>query len=271
MFKNYLLTLLRNFRRNKFNTAINVFGMAISIACCIAIYIFVKHEKTFDNFHAKKERIYRIVYDEQTDAGIEHSGELPFAAAKSMRTDFPQLEAVTQVYVQNKAVVSLEGKDGNKKIFEENEMMYADEYFLQTFDYVLLAGTNGKLLTQPDEIVLTRKLADRYFGSEFQMQYSNLIGSIVTVNKKPYHISAILEDAPRNSNFTFKMLLPFKVYEINNPGLVNSWKDVYSESFVFALLPANYRRASFETALQAFKNKHLEKKAPGISVTMRNR
>ncbi len=107
--------------------------------------------------------------------------------------------------------------------------------------------------------MLTRKLADRYFGSAFQQQYSNLIGRLVTVNKKPYHISAILEDAPRNSNITFSIILPFKVFENNNQKLVNNWKEIYSESFVFAMLPANYRIASFEAALQPFKNKYLDK------------
>lgn len=72
MFKNYLTTAYRNLVRNKVNTFINIAGLAVSIACCIVIYVFIKHEKTFDSFHKNSDRIYRIVSDNKSSQGVSH-------------------------------------------------------------------------------------------------------------------------------------------------------------------------------------------------------
>ena len=115
MFRNYLVTIFRNLVRNKVNTFINVAGLAISIACCIVIYVFVKHENTFDNFHRKADRIYRVVADYRgTETG--HAGYVNFALAKAMRNDFPHLETVTQVYVNNNAVIGVPTSSGARNV-----------------------------------------------------------------------------------------------------------------------------------------------------------
>src|SRR4051812_19995213 len=120
MFRNYLITTFRNLLRNKVNTFINVAGLAISIACCIVIYVFMKHENTFDNFHSKADRIYRVVADYQ-GTEVEHMGYVNFALAKAMRNDFPNLETVTQIYLNNNAVIQVPTSSGARKLFEENE------------------------------------------------------------------------------------------------------------------------------------------------------
>src|SRR5687767_8876791 len=108
MLKNYLVTIFRNLTRNKLGTVINVTGLAVSIACCIAIYVFLKHEKTFDNFHSKADRIYRIVFEDKTTHGTSYGGYTSFAVAKALRSDFPQLETVTQIYVRNSVIVQID-------------------------------------------------------------------------------------------------------------------------------------------------------------------
>ena len=140
MFKNYLITTYRNLFRNKINTIINITGLTVSIACCVFIYVFVRHEKTFDSFHANADRIYRIVSDDRNAQGASYQGYVSFPVAKALRNDFPNLETVTQVYVNNMAVVSINDASSAKKVFEEKEMTFADEYFLKTFDYPVLAG-----------------------------------------------------------------------------------------------------------------------------------
>src|SRR3954454_14687014 len=132
MFHNYLITTIRNLLRNKAGSVINIIGLAVSIACCIAIYVFVRHEETFDDFHTKAGRIYRIVLDNSTSQGTEHNGYVAFPTATALRNDFPNLEMVTQMYVSNTAIVQIPDIAGGTKKFEEKEATYADEFFFKT-------------------------------------------------------------------------------------------------------------------------------------------
>ena len=259
MFKNYLVTVFRNMVRNKVNTVINITGMAISIACCIVIYVFVKHEKTFDSFQSKADRIYRLVADSKGTEGVFFQGYTNFAAASALRNDFPDLETVTQVYTNNNAIVAITEPGAERKMFQENEMTFVDEEFLKTFDFKLLAGNRESILKSPDEVVLTKKLADKFFGNSYNDRYNELIGKSIVVNKLPYKISGILKDIPRNTNITFRMLLPIKVFFRENKNLVNNWKETYSASYTFITLPKNYSPARFDAALVPFKNKYLDK------------
>lgn len=210
MLRNYLITTLRNFRRNKVNTLVNVAGLALSIACGIFIYAFVKHEYTFDDFHSQADHIYRIVSQHQESQGTSYQGYVAFPLTHALRQDFPELEYVTQVYNNLTATIKIQSEVSTVHLFEEREIAYADEYFLKTFDYELLAGSSEKLLVKPDEVILTKKLADKLFANEQQSQYSELIGRTLFIDKNPYQVSAILQDIPRNTNITFRILLPIK-------------------------------------------------------------
>ncbi len=261
MLKNYLITTFRNLTRNKFNSLINIAGLAISIACCIFIYVLIKHEKSFDSFHANSNRIYRIVSDEKNSQEEAHNGYVNFALANALRNDYPNLATVTQVYMNIYSIININEPSGNKKTLEEKEVAYADEFFLKTFDYKILAGQADNLLARPDEVVLTKQIADKFLGKNYEDQYDKLIGKTITVNKNDYKISAVLQDIPRNTNIPFRMLLPFKDFFKRNPRLVDNWKEMYSESYTFVTLPNNYTPQQFDAALVSFKNKYLDKEA----------
>lgn len=259
MIKNYLITTYRNLVRNKVNTVINITGLAISIACCIFVYVFIQHEKTFDKFHSKADRIYRIVFDDKDNGNTSYNGVVPFPTATALRNDFPQLETVTQLYTNHTAIVSITGENGQQKVFEDNELTYADAGFFKTFDFTILAGNKTNLLTEPNEVILSKKLADNYFGKIYAADYAEIVGRMITVNKKVYRISAVMADMPRNSNVACHMLLPFSVFEKDNQELVKSWKDLFSQSYTFVTLPKNHSAAQFDAALVSFKNKYLDK------------
>ncbi len=259
MFKNYFITTIRNLLRNKVNSIINIIGLSVSIACCIAIYVFIKHEETFDAFHAKADRIYRVVHDTKTSQGMEYGGSASFPLATALRADFPQLETITQLYTGNHVVVQVKDAAGNAKKFEDKQMTYADGDFFKTFDFPLLAGSKNKLLSSPDEVVLSRTLADNFFGKKYSDQYDQLIGKTIIVNKSPYRISAIMEDMPRNSNIACHLLISYANFAKSNERVMQDWKNFWSESYAFVTLPENYSRAQFEKALIPFKNKYLDK------------
>lgn len=258
MLANYVKTTTRNLYRNKLNTLINVVGLTVSIACCIVVYVFVKNEKTFDGFHSKADRTYRIVFDDKTANNIEYAGYTSFPVAKALRADFPQLEYVTQLYVRNYSVIQIPTeKNASRRLFDEQEVTYADENFLKIFDFPLLAGNRNKLLGSPGEVVLTQRLADKFFGDTYKKDYNSLIGKTIMINKAPYRISGILKNMPRNSNVACNMLLSFKDFEKHNPAIMQNWVDTYSEHYVFVTMPENYTPQQFDKALVAFKNKYL--------------
>ncbi len=259
MFKNYFLTTLRNLLRHKVNSIINVIGLSVSIACCISIYVFIKHEETFDAFHAKANRIYRVVHDTKTSQGIDYGGSAAFPLATALRADFPLLETVTQLYAGNHVVVQIADTAGASKKFEDKQMTYADGDFFKTFDFPLLAGSRDKLLSSPDEVVLSKTVADNFFGKAYSNHYDRLIGKIITVNKSPYRIAAVMQDMPRNSNIACHLLVSYANFAKGNAKVMQDWKNLWSESYTFVTLPENYSRAQFEKALATFKNKYLDK------------
>lgn len=260
MFRNYFITTFRNLTRNKVNTVINVTGLAVSIACCIFIYVLAKHERTFDAFHSKAKQTYRVVYDYKVAEGIEHEGFMFFPVAAALRNDFPELENVTQVY-NNRAVISVTDAAGERSNFEEPEMTYADEWFLKTFDYTVLAGNaSSTLLSQPDEAVLTKSIADKIFGVH-NNTYNDVIGKVITINKNDYRVTAVLQDVPRNANITFKVLISFKSYAARNPNIMQSWKDTYSNSYTFVTLPERVSPVHIEAGMQSMVKKYMDQEA----------
>lgn len=236
MLRNILLTSLRNLKRNKVNTLINVLGLAVSIACSLSIYAFVRHEYSFDHFHQKADRTYRVVEHYQSPDGLAKQGYATFPLAEAVREEVPEAALVTQVFNELDAIVKVPDGAGNYKLFEEDEMAYADHYFIQTFDYTFLAGKPEQLLRTAEEVVLTRTLADKFFGNEFQNRYAALLGKSLIINNTSYQVSAVIEDVPRNSNVTFRLLLPYLSFERKHPSRASNWDSTNSGSYVFVTL-----------------------------------
>ena len=258
MFKNYLLTTLRNFRRNKMNTLINGAGLALSMACCIAIYAFVKHEYSFDSYHTKADQIYRVVGQYQGNEGINYQGSVTYPLASALRNDFPDLPLVTQVVTNNEAILKTSDEASPILVnFEQGlGMAYADAYFLRMFDHPLLAGNQKTLLTTPDEVVLTQEIADRLYGKDYAGRYDELLGKTLIVNQEPYRVSGVLRDVPSTSNVVFKLLLPLQAFERERPWLEDAWGSVNSNWFAFVLLLESENPSKLESQLVGFKDKY---------------
>ena len=258
MFKNYLLTTLRTFRRNKMNTLINGAGLALSMACCIAIYVFVEDEYTFDSYHRQADQIYRVVGQFEGNEGVQYEGSVTYPLAKAMRNDFPDLPLVTQVVAFHEAI--LKTSDEASPLLTDtqrgNGLTYADQYFLRMFDHPLLAGDTKSILTTPSEVVLTQELADRLYGHDYQDRYDELLGKTLIVNQEPYQISGVARNVPQNSNITFDLLLPIQAYERDRDWLEDAWGNINSDWFTFVLLPESESPERVESQLVAFTDKY---------------
>src|SRR6478672_3943723 len=119
MFKNYFLTAVRNLRRNKAYATINVVGLSIGIAASLLLFLVLQFETSFDNFHQKKERIYRLGTQLHDQDGVNYTGSVSFPTAPALRIDFPQIRDVAAIFKNGVQVTIDEGKKGLKKLNED--------------------------------------------------------------------------------------------------------------------------------------------------------
>lgn len=170
MIKQYLHSLIRNIRRDIYQSGLNIFGLTIGCAAIIFIAAYINHEINFDTFHSKADLIYRIVADVkigETEV-INTDSENPIALA--VKNDLPEVEEATRIYFKRNQVL----KAGDNNIIEE-KLFYADKNIFDIFDFELSEGDKRTALAQPNSIVITKAFGNKYFGN------APLIGKTIDV------------------------------------------------------------------------------------------
>ena len=211
MLKNYFNTAIRNLFRNKVYAFINISGLALGISCCLLISLYVYDEMNFDNFHAGKDRLYRVAADLYLNNEKTTTGLTSLAVGPSLEEDFPEVEAaVRMMSMGNKITIRYEDK-----MFYEEGLFLTDSTYFKVFSFDLLAGHPDQVLTRPKTIVLTKTLADKYFGHE------EAVGKVILINNKEYEVVGVMQDPPSNTDLQFKGLasinsLPKEVAETFN-------------------------------------------------------
>ncbi len=208
MLKNYLLVALRNLRRNKIFSFINIVGLALGIACSLLIILWVQDEKSMDSFHANRSRLYNIYERQYYDGRIEAGYFTPGQLAQEMKKKMPEIEqAVNYGFYDN----SLTFQGGDKIIKEEGS--YAGADFFSMFSFPLLMGNAATALNDPSSISISKKMAIHFFGSP-----EAAIGKAIRCeNKRDFKVSAVFEDVPHTSSFKFDFLINwFYFLEENN-------------------------------------------------------
>lgn len=200
MIKNYIKTAWRNLWKNKIFSALNIVGLAVGMAACIVIMLFVFYENSFDNFHTKN--IYRL-NEVQTFPGMaaQKVGLSMPAMAPTLKLEFPQVKNYTRAKWRNKYPLT----HNNKRLFLE-QALAVDSTFLQLFDFALLSGDRKSALIKPNSIILTETTAKKIFGN------TNVVGKTIThygENKGDtvnFAITGVLKDVPENSHMQFEAL-----------------------------------------------------------------
>lgn len=220
MLTNYLKIAFRHLRKKKFYTFINVIGLGIGMACCLLISLYVLDELSYDSFHEKADRIYRVTVDARIGESLlsaghanEHMGEV--------LDEIPEVEAVTRVRDNPNRIVRLQDE-----VFLENNIIEVDSSFFHIFTFPLLEGHAANTLQEPASVVLTAHMAEKYFGT-----VQGVVGHILEINDEPYTVTAVIANPPRQAHFHFDMAVPIR-YQI--PQNVN-WLDL-GENFTYVLL-----------------------------------
>ncbi len=218
MYSNYVKVTLRNLSKNLSYTVINIAGLSIGLLCFILIFTYVKHELSFDKFHENQSRIYRIPM-----TWLFGETEFPTPAATTIAgplvtTEIPGAEKFVRFTSPRNTLV----KTG-ASIFEEKGFLYADSTLFDIFSFEMLEGNPATALIDPNSVVLSRQMAIKYFGSDWQR--SVVTGQSLDINNgKNFRISGVMEDLPDNSHIQFDFVASFSSLPESNkePGWDNS-------------------------------------------------
>jgi putative ABC transport system permease protein len=197
MLKNYFTIALRNIRKHSFYSTINIFGLAVGVAACLFIMLYITDELSYDKFHKDAEVIYRLgLHGKIAGQEINTSTTCP-PLAQAMMREIPGVEQTTRINRRDNVVF----KNGDKS-FVEDKVFSADSNFFQFFTFKLVQGDPTTVLKEPNTIVLTPDLATKYFAGD-------AIGKIITVgnDNKAMKVTGIAEAPPHNSHFRFAALI----------------------------------------------------------------
>jgi putative ABC transport system permease protein len=207
MIGNYLKVASRNILKRKLYSFINAFGLSIGLAFCILIYLFISDEKSFDQFHANKERIYRLhatnfneeAYSKGEKDFFSSHAYLPAKLGEVVRDELAEVEHMSRFNSGHDVVMRVDDK-----IFKES-VAFIDSGFFKMFSFRVIAGNSAKFLSASNELVITPEVATRYFGKE------DPIGRDVSIEingqQKPFVIAGVIDKAPGNSSLDYNILI----------------------------------------------------------------
>ncbi|HXB43067.1 MAG TPA: ABC transporter permease, partial [Puia sp.] len=197
MVKNYFKTALRNLRKNKLYSAINISGLSIGLTDCLLIGIYIGHEWSYDKFNANAPRIARVTMEYSISGTISTAATTGTKVGPQFKRMFPAIKEYVRTFIGSRIV-----KTGGK-LFQEPRILFADQPFFNIFSYRILEGNGATALDAPNKIVISQSMAKKYFGPE------EGLGKILTLDKNDFTVSAICEDAPQNAQIKFDFVTQF--------------------------------------------------------------
>ena len=202
MFNNHIKIAIRHFLRHKGFSFINIFGLAIGIACCLMIVLFVLDEVSFDRYHENADQIYRVGINGYIN-NTSFQGVVTCAPmAQTLVREYPEVTAATRL--RNFGFPVFRYGD---KVYSEERVFWVDQSFFDVFSVSFIKGDIKTALQEPNTIVLTRSMAIKYFGDE-----DPLGKSLNADNRRDYLITGVIEDTPRNSHFHYDFLASLSTY-----------------------------------------------------------
>lgn len=259
MFKNYLKITWRNIRKQKFYATLNILGLTIGMTCCFLIFMYVRFELSYDQFHKHGDQIYRVVTDVKTPTELIEGDITSGPMGPNMKADFPEVLNMVRL----NTTTMLVQKDGNS--YREEHVIEADSTFFRVFTFPLIMGNEATALKEPFSVVLTRAAARKYFGDANPLGQTLLTGG----NKYPVKVTGILKDVPENSHIPFDMILSLTTTTIGlKYELDKNWASFGMQTYV--MLPVGYDAAKLEKKLPAFMEQHIGTmmKANNMSYTL---
>ena len=253
MIKKNILIAGRSLRKELSYTITNLTGLTIGITCCLLILSFVTYELSFDQFHTKKDRIYRINYDVLMGGSETVSPSVPVFVAPELKNKFPEIADVTRFAPE---WVPRTIRHGNVS-FNESGFSYADSNFFKILDFKPVAGNLKTALNKPNTVVITKNIATKYFGQ------TDPIGQVIMFNNnKQFVVSAVMENVPSNSHFNFDFLTSFySIQGFDSLETQDNWNNPNYTTFL--LLKPGTNVAALSKKIEAWVNPPARVNGPG--------
>ena len=253
MLKHFFKIAYRNLLRRKIYSFINITGLAVGMACCLLITYYVQHELSFDRYHKNFNRIYRVTH---AFRNVQDGEKLPPATPEqfqvwgnapvgpALANDFPAIDKVAQFT----SPVDLLLQNGNTRIQEKN-LYFIDSTAFDIFSWKMLEGDARTALVAPNSIVLTKSVAQKYFGN------TNAVGKNLRVNNnESFLVTGVMEDVPSNSQFTFNGLISMTTFRKWRAEIFDWWG--YVDFYTYFTLTPNANISSISAKIPEFYKRH---------------
>lgn len=245
MLKNYFKIAWRNFHRHKGYSFVNTAGFAMGMACCLLIFIYVRHELSYDKFYKDVERIYRIAQDIRTQTANRVFAPISPMVAPTLKSDYPQVENAARAMTTSSRLVRRE-----ETFFYEDYFMYADQELFDIFTIPFIQGNSKEALTRPQTVVISERMALKYFGR------ANPLGKTLEINKREYEIIGVVADPPENTHIKYDLIASLET--LSNWSEMSNW---YSTMFyTYLKLKPNVNVEKFSQQVSSLADKYVGKK-----------
>jgi putative ABC transport system permease protein len=251
LFSNYLRVGLRKIKRQKIYSTINIAGLAIGLACCAVIILYVKNELSYDSFHKDADRIYRIAVHRISIVGEHWFVTTPAPLGPELIKSFPQVEQAVRVAPPYENASHVLVAKGEKRYFE-NRIWFADEDIFALFRIPFIQGNPETALTRPNVVVITEGMADKYFGGEpafgktLQIEIDYDTG---VVELQDYEVTGVIKNAPANTHLKYDMFLSMATMRSNLSSFEEDWFNP-KPKYTYVKLAAGTDAADFEKGLK---------------------
>ncbi|MFZ1805715.1 MAG: ABC transporter permease [Cyclobacteriaceae bacterium] len=246
MLGNYFITAYRFLKHHFFFSTINLVGFAIALAACLLMTLYVNLEMSYDQFHTKADRTFRLVTDVSTNSTIaKQSSSGPMGP--SLLATFPEVEDFVRILPDYFLVQN----ESNKDIFDEESIAYADGNLFEVFDFVLIKGNPNKLFTDPFNVVISETSAIKYFGT------INALGKTLLLDgKNPALVTGVMEDIPANSHIQTNMFISMStLLDVYSPIFGRKW-DLFG-FYTYLVLPEENNAKQLESKLPEWIKEHI--------------
>ena len=247
MFKNYLIITLRNLKKYKGYSIINISGLAVGMACFILILLYIQYEFKFEMFHEKIDRIYQVTEEQKYSDRTFRITATPAPMAETMKKDFPEIINATRLAGARKVLVSYENK-----AFYETRVVFTDAATFEIFSFPFTTGDKDHIYDDPYSVVITESKARKYFGNE------NPIGKSLKIDEKFFvTVTGVIKDLPKYTRFTYDIFISFlPVKELRGDRYLTNWGS--NSLYTYLLLPEDYSYKSLENKIRMYIRQHTE-------------
>jgi putative ABC transport system permease protein len=242
MIRNFIVTAWRSLGKNKGFSFINVFGLAVGLACCMLISGYLYSELTYDTYSVNSKQLYRVYLSADANGATTIFPSVDVAVGPGIKNAFPSVLACARLDQHRPAFVKYEDKT-----FKEEKIMFIDSNFLQMFSIPLLEGDSKNALTQPETMVITRDFEKKYFGQ------SDALGKLITVGKDLVKVTGVIDKIPDNSHFHGDAFMSFVTED--NASTPQTWSNV--NDFTYLLLDKNADPRKLEAAFPSLVAQHV--------------